>query len=232
LSRTRKDFLTRSNLRNLVLLLSLASSVFYSITEAGMLIGFLLLAVGCFLHLLSKGVLIRSVVLTRKGIYGIIRHPYYLSNYLIDSSLCVLSGNPYLLLAYPFLFFWAYGPTLRKEEAYLSSLHGHIVTRYLSEIPQLFPDQATFNQWKRLFEGFCFERITRKECVRIMRFCSLGLFIALIQEIRADGLSVLADLIRPTWHDYDEFLFALLAITFYLASLVLTNTARQKRYKF
>jgi len=232
MSQTIKNFLTRSNLRNLVLLLSLTSGAFYSIREEGMLIGFLLLAVGCFLHLLSKGVLIRNVVLSRKGIYGIIRHPYYLSNYLIDSSFCVLSGNPYLLLVYPFFFFWAYGPTLRKEEAYLSSKHDNIVTKYTSEIPQIFPDQASFNQWKTFFEGFCMERITRKECGRIARFCSSGLLIALIQEIKADGLSVLTDLIHPTWHDCDEFLFALLAITCYLAGLVLIKMTKRNRYEF
>lgn len=231
MSQTIKNFLTRSNLRNLVLFLSLTSSAFYSVTEVGMLIGLLLLMVGCFLHFLSKGVLIRNIVLTRKGIYGIIRHPYYLSNYLIDSSFCVLSGNPYLLLAYPFLFFWAYGPTLRKEETYLSSNHGNIVTKYISEIPQIFPDRATFNQWKRIFEGFCIERITWNECARITKFCSLGFLIALIQEIKADGLSVLEDLIHPTWHDYDEFLFMLLSITTYLASLVLINMANRSRHR-
>ena len=89
-----------------------------------MVIGFCLLAIGCFLHIVAKGVLIRNVVLCNRGIYAVVRHPYYLANYLIDSSLCVLSGNLYLVAAYPFLFFWSYGPTLRKEESFLASKYG------------------------------------------------------------------------------------------------------------
>jgi protein-S-isoprenylcysteine O-methyltransferase Ste14 len=53
-----------------------------------------------------------------------VRHPYYLANYLIDTAFCLLSGNSYLLLAYPFLFFWSYGPTFRKEETALKGRHG------------------------------------------------------------------------------------------------------------
>lgn len=230
MSQTTKNFLTRRNLHNLVRLLALISSAFYGITEMGMLIGSFLLAVGCFLHLVSKATLIRNVVLTTDGIYGIVRHPYYLSNYLIDSSFCVLSGNPYLLVVLPFLFFWAYGPTLRKEEAYLSSKHGNIFTKYTSEIPQIFPDEGSFNQWKTFFEGFCMKRITWTERGRIMKFLSSGLFIALIHEIKADGLSVfMEDLIHPTWHDCDDFLFALLAVTFGLAGLILTEMTKRNR---
>ena len=53
-----------------------------------------------------------------------VRHPYYLSNFAIDYSFCVLSGNPYLLLIYPFLFFWSYQPTMSEEEHFLHSIHG------------------------------------------------------------------------------------------------------------
>ena len=66
--------------------------------------------------------MIRNRVLCTQGAYAVVRHPYYLANYLIDIGFCLASGNVYLVLAYPFLFFWAYGPTLRSEESLLASL--------------------------------------------------------------------------------------------------------------
>ena len=82
MSWTKRNFLTRSNLRDVVLLLSFMSTVFFGITTGEVIVGFLLLALGCFVHFLSKGVLVRNTVLTRRGIYNIVRHPYYLSNFV------------------------------------------------------------------------------------------------------------------------------------------------------
>ena len=88
-----KHLLTRSNLRDLIILCCLVSSTIYSNSVATMVFGFFLLAIGCFLHIVAKGILIRNVVLCNRGIYAVVRHPYYLANYLIDCSFCVLSGN-------------------------------------------------------------------------------------------------------------------------------------------
>jgi protein-S-isoprenylcysteine O-methyltransferase Ste14 len=66
--------------------------------------GFAVLAVGSLLHFVVKGVLIRNSVLCKDGIYSVVRHPYYLANYIIDSSFCLITGNMYLVFMYPFLF--------------------------------------------------------------------------------------------------------------------------------
>ena len=100
--------LTRRNLRDLIVALSLASAALFPVSNAKMYLAFGLLGLGCFLHFVSKGILIRNVVLCNKGIYQVVRHPYYLASYLIDSSFCLLSGNIFLVVLYPFLFFWAY----------------------------------------------------------------------------------------------------------------------------
>ena len=102
--KTEKHLLTRRNLRDLIILCCFASSALYGHSVASMVIGFSLLAVGCFLHVVAKGILIRNVVLCDGGVYAMVRHPYYLANYLIDCSFCVLSGNPLSVRGIPVSF--------------------------------------------------------------------------------------------------------------------------------
>src|SRR5271157_1701752 len=224
--KSEKNLLTRSNVRDVVVVCSFASSAIYSHSIATVAIGFGLLAIGCFLHIVAKGALIRNVVLCDRGIYGVVRHPYYLANYLIDSSLCVLSGNLYLVAAYPFLFFWSYGPTLRKEESFLASKYGNAFQDDSFNIPQVFPDRDSLKGWRGLFEGFSIRRISLKERARIARFCSLGFAIMLIHAV---NLRELAPLFHPTRNDYAGFSFMLLAAIFFFLSFVFMLMDRNNR---
>jgi hypothetical protein len=219
--------LTRRNLRDLIMVLSLASAVLFPISNAKMLLGFGLLGLGCFLHFVSKGILIRNVVLCNKGIYQVVRHPYYLASYLIDSSFCLLSGNLFLVVFYPFLFFWAYGPSIRREEQVLFDRHDESFIKDSLEIPQVFPDIVSLRHVRALFTGFSAKRITLKECSRITKFFAIGLFITLIHEFKVDGLiSGLKDMLSPTRLDYDEFLLMLFTVMLYTASVVLLRLSK------
>jgi len=226
--------LTRRNLRDLVIVLSLASTAVFATNNIEIYIAFGLLALGCFLHFVSKGTLIRNVVLCDKGIYQVLRHPYYLANYLIDSSFCLLSGNLYLILLYPFLFFWAYGPTIREEEQLLFTRHGDSFIKESLEIPQVFPDIISVINFRALFKGFSVKRITLREYSRIMKFCAIALFLVLIHEVKADvivdGLTAIREVFVPTMDDYDEFFFALLAFMLYTTSVIALRLANQNRY--
>jgi len=221
--------LTRGNLRDVVLVLAFLSALFFKVKGPNLVIGYLLLGVGSFLHFVTKGILIRNVVLSNTGVYRVVRHPYYLANYLVDSSFCVVSGNLYLPLLYPFLFFWAYGPTLRKEDEFLSSQHPDAFSKHAAQTPQVFPDPASRSGWKRFFEGFSGSRISLKEISRLSRFWSLGLFLVLVHEVRIERLSGALDLIRPRRNDYDEFVLLLIAVVLYALSYSLTRHARESR---
>ena len=218
--------LTRSNLRDIVLLAAVVSAPFCHINDGRMIVAFVLLAAGCALHLVTKGTLVRNVVLCDKGIYSIIRHPYYLANFLVDISFCLLSGNIYLLLVYPFLFFWAYGPTMRQEESYLSSCHPEAFARHGAAVPQIFPERASFAQWKTVFRWFAPERISRKESARVMRFCASGLFIAFLHEIKTDHIIVLKNMIGRVGTDFDEYVLGIVAGIFYIVSTGLMARAK------
>lgn len=218
---TNNSFLNRSRLRDLVLLLCFVSALIYRFNTFNVIAGFFLLATGSFLHMVAKGILIRNVVLSNKGIYGIVRHPYYLANYLVDISFCILSSNLYLLLVYPFLFFWAYGPTLRKEEEYLATQHGDSFINYGFETPQILPDGASLKKWRNIFEGFSLKRISIKEYSRVARFLSVGFAIVLVHELKDEGLEGLKHLLLPTKHDYDEFVFLMIVIVLFVFSVIL-----------
>ena len=183
--------LSRGNLRDVILLCSALSSMIFTPTTLEVVLALGFLGVGSLLHIVTKGQLIRNVVLCRTGVYGMVRHPYYLANYLIDCAISLLSGNIYLVVLYPFFFFWAYGPTFEKEEAYLASEHGHLFHQHVAGTPQVFPHSGSIPGWKNLLGGFSLKRITLKEWARTARFWSAMLFVMSIHEVRIEGLQTL-----------------------------------------
>jgi Isoprenylcysteine carboxyl methyltransferase (ICMT) family len=214
----------RGNLRDIVVVVSCILALFYSVNGTKTVISLLLLAAGCFLHLLVKGVLIRNTVLCREGIYRLSRHPYYTSNYLIDLSFCLLSGNSYLLLAYPLLFFWAYGPTFTKEESYLSSKYEEY-SQYRLETPQVLPDGRALGYWRDFLRGFSIKRVTRTELARVIRFWTIACFMLLLHHLRAEGLREISPL---SHRDHDRLiLLACLAVLVTL-QFILNRGAKEK----
>ena len=178
--------LSRRNLRDIVIALSLVSVWFFPVSRVVTCVAIVFLVLGCFIHVVSKGTLIRNVVLCTEGVYGVVRHPYYFGNYLIDWSFCMLSGNPLAVIVYPLLFFWAYGPTMHEEERVLRARHGREFLENSLRTPRVFPSLKSVRGVRIIFDGFSTGRITPKECSRIMRFCATGLLLILVQKIRTD----------------------------------------------
>jgi hypothetical protein len=220
--------LSRSNLRDIVLLCSAFSSLIFSPSTPELVFGLALLAAGCLLHVIAKGQLIRNMVLCRTGVYGMVRHPYYLANYVIDSAICLLSGSIYLVALYPFFFFWAYGPTFEKEEAYLASRHGEVFHEHATRTPQVFPHGGVIPGWKGILENFSMKRVSFKEWARVARFWACGFFIVSIHELRAEGLDGLFG-----GHDADAFLLFGLVVALSVASfLLLARGSRPNQDRF
>jgi hypothetical protein len=227
-----RHFLTRKNLRDLILVLSFGSAVFFDINDAAKCIAFGMLGTGCFIHYVSKGILIRNVVLCTEGIYCVVRHPYYLANFLIDWSFCLLSGNLFLLLSYPFLFYLVYGATIRSEEELLFAQHGNIFIKSILMTPQIFPDINSSRNIKKLFEGFSADRVTGKEYFRITKFIAIGISLGFIH-ITAGNIILKLNRIRfSPIQGFDEFLLILLVlllIVFYIAGSIVVRISDQNR---
>lgn len=211
----RRPFINRSNLRDIIIIISVISAIFCDLDWTRLILSGVLLIAGCFFHYMTKGVLIRNVVLCKSGTYGIVRHPYYMANYLIDSSLCLLSGNIYLLLVYPFLFYWSYGPTIRKEEATLAKLYNSQFLRYSLDVPQIFPDAYSIRSIKEIATGFSTQRITRNEISRFMRLWATACFIMFVHAIKMSSLSAMWPF-HVKYIPQNPQIFALLALTFAL----------------
>lgn len=217
----RRPFLNRSNLRDITIIVALLSALVYNLDIVRLLLSFLLLSFGCFFHYVTKGVLIRNVVLCKDGTYSVVRHPYYMANYLIDSGFCLLSGNVYLLLVYPFLFYWSYGPTIRKEESVLAEIHGEEFLRYSLDVPQIFPDAFSAKSWRAIINGFSKHRITANEISRFARFWATALFIIFIHVIKEDYFARLNLVSLKT--DYSSLALLLLVVILMTISFVVRS---------
>ncbi|MEI6152789.1 MAG: isoprenylcysteine carboxylmethyltransferase family protein [Deltaproteobacteria bacterium] len=227
---TERYSLTRRNLRDTIIILSLGSALCFDAGSGTLFIAFCMLGLGCFIHCVSKGILIRNIVLCTEGIYRIVRHPYYLANFLIDWSFCLLSGSLLLLLLYPFLFFFAYGPTMRKEEQFLFAEHSDIFIESVLKTPQIFPDINSIRNIRTLFNGFSAERITLKEYSRTMKFIATGLLLGLIQRVKPDIIPRFQYVSFPPIKDIDELLVVLLLIMLYVSSGVILRLSNRDRY--
>ncbi|MGB2988255.1 MAG: isoprenylcysteine carboxylmethyltransferase family protein [Phycisphaerae bacterium] len=104
-----------------------------------MTIGSGVFLVGLALHFWSKGCLVRTWTVTTWGPYKLVRHPFYLANFLIDEGICLISGNLWLAALYVVAFLFVYLPTIRKEERHLTRLHGDAFTSYARAVPALVP---------------------------------------------------------------------------------------------
>ncbi|MFA5864702.1 MAG: isoprenylcysteine carboxylmethyltransferase family protein [Phycisphaerae bacterium] len=212
-----KRILDRGNLRDVIVVLSLASAIFFPINLVQMTVGLVILAGGTVLHVITKATLVRNKVLCEEGVYRICRHPYYLSNFIVDVSLCLLSGNMYLVLLYPFLFFWAYGPTLKFEEEKLSGIHGQRYFDFLLKSPQIFPCQGSLVGLRTIFSETSATRITKKEWTRITRFWAMAFLLLVAHDVAVSGIHILY--IKPV--DIRAVVFAALAIVLLIIELIL-----------
>lgn len=210
--------INRGNLRDAVIVLSLGLALFNRVGTWEIAGSVAMLLIGSMLHFISKGVLVRNLVVCKHGIYGVVRHPFYLSNYLVDMSFCLMSGSMLLLVAYPFLFFWAYGPTMRKEERELFLRHGDGFLEAAFQIPQVFPDSGSLKAWRGIMAGFSLKRISKRELARIARFWAVEFLFLLFHDLREEGLG---EFISPK--DYDGAVFASAFFLLFLISLFLVR---------
>lgn len=170
-----KDLATRGPLRDLVILAGLISAVaaagstfpFLRMTPAKMGIGLGIFLLGASLHLWSKGVLARNFVITVKGPYRAVRHPYYLGNFFIDSGLCLLSGNLILLALYIPAYLVIYSRTIRGEEEYLTQMHGQAYAEYSRRVPRLWTWKL--NRWFGPLDFSTQTLLQEKEINRLLR---------------------------------------------------------------
>jgi len=98
-----------------------------------------LFVLGACLHFWSKGVLVRNWTVTMGGPYRVVRHPFYLANFIIDMGICFISGSLILTLLYLPAYLLTYIPTIRREEKFLVDSYGQRYLDYAKKVPALLP---------------------------------------------------------------------------------------------
>lgn len=144
-------------------------------------IGFVFFVLGVGLHFWSKGCLVRNWTLTATGPYRMVRHPFYLANFLLDDAICLFSGQWWLASAYIAAFCLVYLPTIRKEEKFLTERHGIPYLDYVACTPALIP----WRFWKIFGPlDFAWENVVReKEISRIMRVLAIPMYFVIVAAV-------------------------------------------------
>ena len=127
----------RGRLRTVVIIVTL---IFSSPNPISAGVGLIIFFSGLFLHFVSKGNLVRNSQLCKDGPYGWIRHPFYLSNFLIDIGICLGAGVPWLALGYLALFPLAYLPRILAEEESLRRRFPEPYDHYCRQVPRIIPN--------------------------------------------------------------------------------------------
>jgi hypothetical protein len=102
-------------------------------------IGLGLVTLGMLLHFASKACLRQNKALSLSGPYRFTRNPFYLATLIAEAGLLVIIGNPWIAAVYGVVWIWAYGRTIREEEAALTRLFGDEYRRYCARVPRMIP---------------------------------------------------------------------------------------------
>jgi len=168
--------LNRRHVHDLTLALALFSAG--QSTRVWAAVGLTLFALGLALHVWSKCVLVRNVQLCTEGPYALCRHPFHLSNILFDLGICTMTGNVWLLVLYPILFWAAYRPTIQSEESSLAAIYGEAHAKYRATTPLILP--AVTHLWTRGRGEVCWDHlVTERIMSRVARHLSFPLLILL-----------------------------------------------------
>jgi len=184
----KQNSLHRGNLRDVVILLAAGSAPFFPAPAWLIATALIVLAAASLLRILTKATLVRNEVLCTDGVYSLVRHPYYLANFLVDAALCLLSGNIVLVFLYPFLFFWAYAPALRDEERILADRFGNEHLNWSLAVPQVLPSSNLLSWLAHPLRSVSRSRITAKELGRVALAWSAAALIILVHGLLAGGL--------------------------------------------
>jgi hypothetical protein len=175
-ARIAHRFSGRGRIRSVFLILALVLSKWNPIS-AGIGLGVFIL--GMFVHGVSKGNLVRNKQLCTNGPYKWVRHPFYVANFLIDLSLCLMAGAPWLALAYAIAFPLAYLPRIFAEEESLREHFGPAFDEYCKSTPRLLPRSIPrLIAWTKSSSYECMR--LENELSRLTRLAGYPFFIAAV----------------------------------------------------
>ena len=98
--------------------------------------------------------------LNTKGLYGMVRHPLYVGNFLMWLSICLLVGSFWFSLCFIAAFWLYYERIMYAEEQFLRRKFGSLYLDWAQQTPAFVPKTLT---WSRPKHGFSWKRVLKKE---------------------------------------------------------------------
>jgi protein-S-isoprenylcysteine O-methyltransferase Ste14 len=132
--------------------------------------GVALVVAAAALRVLAKGVLVRKTTLTTGGVYGVVRHPFYLANLVgaVGTFLCAGALGAAVCAAWLVVAAPIYAATVRGEERALARLFPSEFAAYAARVRALVPGlpprvgERTAVTWSNL--------VLEREPPRLLRF--------------------------------------------------------------
>jgi protein-S-isoprenylcysteine O-methyltransferase Ste14 len=116
--------------------------------------------------------------LNTTGIYSIVRHPLYLSNFVIWAGIAMLPHSALLTIICVFAFFLNYERIIIAEEAFLSEKFGDEFTQWAEKTPALIPKRGL---WIKPARPFSWQAVFKREYPAVLTitasFASINAFI-------------------------------------------------------
>ena len=98
--------------------------------------------------------------LNTKGIYSLVRHPFYLGNYFMWLGLLLYVGNFWFVGVATLLFWIYYERIMYAEESFLIEKFGEAYKEWSSQTPAFFP---RLSGWKKTPLQFSFKNVLKRE---------------------------------------------------------------------
>lgn len=155
------------------------SAAWYPVAECA---GLLLLLSGLWIRICArqwKAERLHERLVT-DGFYGYIRHPLYVGSFLVWTGICVVLGDPVILLAFLVVFGISHGLVIRREESQLMEIFGNEYQDYRRRVPAFLPRPQTGVgrvSPRRLGEALV------RECDAVCIGLAFPLFISLVRQL-------------------------------------------------
>jgi protein-S-isoprenylcysteine O-methyltransferase Ste14 len=119
----------------------------------GIVVGFILIALGEGIRIWAVGHLQKNEVLTVTGPYAYVKNPLYIGSILITTGFCIFTDNIYLLAAATLAFCFHYIPYKKRIEGNrLRKIFGSRFEDYDQKVPDYIPRLTPYSAEKGLWQ--------------------------------------------------------------------------------
>lgn len=151
------------------------------------ILGLGLVALGLAVRVMARGWKVENSAgrLVTSGLYAYIRHPLYVASFLIGLGLCLILGDPVVLIGYLVLYLLMHAWVIHGEERWMAGHWGDNYREYAARVPRFLPRPGGRTRAERIVPRHLTRAIAR-EADAICAWLSVA-FLLLARESLAEG---------------------------------------------